>query len=409
MDFKLPFNKETLGCSKVIGLHCSLNSGSEPEFTSVIIFRKKGILEIETLSCFKCDFGKLNENLPSGLPIVLSIDGKGILHKKVNSDNNHEVLKNAMPGSNKEDFMIDFIHGHGNENCFSIARREYLDEIVGKLNTSGLYIIDIYINPLRVAQLKILFNEFPSFFISGVYEIHSDDGKINGYNKHDPKESSELKYSFDGYELESRYLLPFYNAIKFFSGEKNENLPEGIKHQRSEFHAKRRLAFGGISSLVIIFIILVLNYNLFTNLSGKKEQLDQILINNKELIANIAQLKEEVIWKEKFISQSGINQNRSLSYICDNIGASIPKSISLDKLELHPFESKISPNKEILFQTNILRISGTAATSSALNEWIIRLKELKWANTVIVKNFLQTDNSNAPAFTVEITILESKH
>lgn len=408
MHFRLPLNIEFLSCRKVIGLHCAINSEKEPEFTSLILFRRNGVLEIENLHCFRCDFEKLHENIPPGLPIMLSIDGKGILHKKVNSDNTEEILKKVMPGGSKEDFIIDSFPGSGNEFYVSIARKDYVDGLIKKLSYPELYIIDLNVNPLRVALLTGIFDELPSFFKSGCYEIQTDGrGFIAGFSKHDTDKPSERIYTFNGNELDSQYLLPFCNAIKFFTEDKKDILPGSIEFQRSEFHSKRYFAYGGLSSLSLIFFILLMNFNLFTKLSEKKEQLDQTLISNKELLTKIEQLKEEISWKEKFLSRSGIIQNRLFSYLSDDIGASIPENISLEKLELHPVGSKIAPTKEIIFQPDILRVQGIAATSAALNNWIRELKKLNWTLDVIVENYLQPENSDAGAFTIEVTIDES--
>lgn len=404
MHFRFPDSIELFKGRQVVGLSCVINADNNHEFISVVLIRRKGLLEIESIKSFSCDFEKLYEHIPTELPVMLSLDGKGILHKKVTVEKHEDILKQIMPGSNKDDFMIDVCEGMGKDLFVSLARHDYLNSIFKKL-IPGLFVIDLTINPLHVKNLSGIFNELPLSITSGYYEIQTNEsGFIKEYRKRESYDQEEVSYRFDDYEIGSGSLLSFYNALKFFIGNKNDQLPAEIESQRSEFQSWRLFIFAGISALVIIFIILILNFAIFFRLSERKAQLDQTLMDNKGIVEIIDSLKKEVTWKEKFLGKSGFNQNRWFSYMADDLGASVPINITLKKIEIHPVDAKITMSKEIGFRYDILRISGVAGTSNLLNQWIIKLRELRWISDVVVENFLQMDNTAAGNFIIEIKI-----
>jgi len=123
-------DKNIIKSSKILGLHCYLQSNGDLLFYYVLVTRDKGQLNIEKYASFQGNIEQLALEVPTNIPVYLSIDGKGILTKKVSVDPTKSLIHQAIPNAFEDEFVVQQFKGVDNVIFISIARKSFLDEFL---------------------------------------------------------------------------------------------------------------------------------------------------------------------------------------------------------------------------------------------------------------------------------------
>jgi Tfp pilus assembly protein PilN len=156
-----------------------------------------------------------------------------------------------------------------------------------------------------------------------------------------------------------------------------------------------------------LFIILLINFILFSYQSDKQKQLAGELNQYQETIQQLASYKEEIAEKEKITQNGAWGENSYFSYYADRIAASKPDGILLQKMQLFPVTLK---NKK--FDLNGIRkdticIEGVTQNSVLLNEWTKALQSQEFVKHVGITNYTQQESSSG-SFTLQIALNPKK-
>lgn len=397
-------NRNIFKSRSILGVNCYLESDGTRSYTYILLLNKRGNIEIEKTGCIT-ELESFFKMFSSTIPICISFDGKGVLYKKITNQLSQTVLHQVIPNANEDEFYHETFQGNFDNVIVSVARRDTIQDILKLFTNQNRYVISLTLGPFNVAKLKTLFPDLPSTIISDPYEIKIEEltSSILNYRKLVQEDISEnIIYKLGSSELTSKYLLPYFSALSYFLPEDKESGIEEIKFQRDEFAFKRIFSIVAIGSIILIFIILLLNLGFYFNFSDQKQQLETKITGNEQILVSLKKLNDEVTWKEKFLSQAGIIKNSRLSYFADQIAESVPFEINLLKMELHPVLSKVKKLKEIELAPDEIRIDGTTPESELLNDWTQILKKMKWVKDVSVTNYLQDNNSSVNSFSVVI-------
>src|ERR1035437_3812148 len=90
------------------------------------------------------NISEAKDQIAVGSPLVLSIDGYGIIHKLVDSKDGDETITKILPNAKLSDLYIQKIdQGEAGKVIFSVSRKEKINEIIDSFNELGLYPYDI--------------------------------------------------------------------------------------------------------------------------------------------------------------------------------------------------------------------------------------------------------------------------
>lgn len=398
-------NIEIFKSNRVTGLHCYVNGGNKPVFSYVILVKKKGKIEIEQQVEIQCEFEKLPEIIPVKYPVYLSIDGKGILHRQIECNSSKPAIQLAIPNANENDFVSEQFDGISQKKYISFARKEFVDNILAKLSDLKFSVIGLTISPFSCLGLFEIFPDLPVPFIVGNFEFELDrkTSGIIAFRKIELNDQ-ERNYIIGDNEISSAVVLPFFNALCYYTYRSDRSEYSVVSNQKTEYISKRLFEIAGWAILSFLFITLLANLVIFSNLSEEKQQLDLIVSGNKELITRLNRVKEELSWKEKFLGQAGNDRKKWFSFFADQVGASVPEEITLEKLDFHPVRSKMINQKEIEIQPDMVRIEGITKNSLSVNNWALILKKMAGVSDVVIGSFSRMENSTLGVFAIEIRI-----
>src|SRR3546814_17368441 len=82
------------------------------------------------------------------VPVAISINGKGIIHRMLPEDGVDENgLKTVLPNAKAEDFYVQQTEWEG-ATWLSVARREVVDKIVEQVEQLGVAVVCVALGPL---------------------------------------------------------------------------------------------------------------------------------------------------------------------------------------------------------------------------------------------------------------------
>ncbi len=382
-----------------IELHVRAN-GSITAYGSVI--NKSGSNLSLKKSLFRLDsYDFIQESIPKELPVCLTIDGKGILYKKVTPDPERSLINHLLPNATEKDFYVFQYPAEENQVFLAAIRKEQLDSILDEFKNRGLHVVYVDIGPFP------LNNVMPA--ISRQDELKVSQYKIKGGKKIENIEKNDEYYSGLNYRMadesvDSLSLVSFSAAVNYFTRSSG-----AIELDRSRFHYEeflfgRLIKIAGLAFLGLLFVGLIVNYLYFDYYSAKYNRLSFQLNQNKDLITRLDTLKEELKLKEQYVVERGYLSSSKLSYYSDRIARTIPNSIILNRLEIHLVNGKIKVGEEIDISKDEIIIKGVSDKNMVLNAWMGQLKEKDWVREIRLINYTKEKPGEPGDFIIQIMI-----
>ncbi len=384
----------------------SLKTGSEGISGNYVLLRKKGSsIELEKSS----ENGSLDEllqQIPPSAPISVSLEGKGIIYKKI--EDTEETTKNPLqfllPDANEVDFYL-FKYPSADGYFYAAAiRKSIIEDITEKFKSHGLFLIKLFLGPFAIYNILPSIRKENNLLKLSGYSIEISDYTI--INIKHGEEFHDETIAVGKEAVPSCLLISFASAIDYFLDQKDElnTIPE-TEHFSREFNHKRLFNVIGFGFLGLVFIVLLINFLLFSNYRNTYNELNSELSSQKNLIERLDTLQNELKQRKEFIIEKGYLRSSRMSFYADRIAYSLPENIVLTKLTLHPLLGKIKMNKEINFNQNTITITGKASNSSLLNQWIKQLQnKYDWIKKIIIVNYTQEEYDSPGNFSIIISI-----
>ena len=382
------------------GLDILINADGEATVRLVILSKEKKSFKILTAAAY----GNIHEavkQMPAGSPLVVSVDGYGIIHKTIDKKDMDEGIAGILPNAKISDLYIQKIHQEGTEKViFSVARKEKIDEITATLNDSGFYPCSIILGPFGITALLPLIP--PNEKIeTPEYNIEVRDGVIFSFGKREDCYSPK-EIDFGNQFILPDYLAAFSGCIGFFAptGLITNNI-SAIEAQQKEYLSKKLIYLSGTGITAAIFLALIINMLLFSKYSSENRLLNQRIQYGQKLMIETDSLKKILTVREAFIEKSSDNTLAKMAYFSDRLASVIPPSITLERLNVYPPETAANNRNMPVFNKNAIIVTGYLNSPGALERVIKELSGFEWIKTADLINY--TDNGSDPAyFTVEI-------
>lgn len=387
------FNKIATGFSglnKLISI--SINLSSEfPELEGGSFVLSNG--EVNYESCIK-DFKK-EEILK--FPVVLTIEGKGVLHKFTETSSDKIKLRNIIPNIKEEDFYINYTP-NANGTWVSIVRKDVVSKILEDKGVSIDNIVDLYLGPTGIQWLTEMSNELPSFV--GGSELTYQNNQLQSIRK--SSEGHLKNRLIFGADIEFNKHLSFIGALVSFSQKNSFHKNEFWTKNTSTLKDKK--TFQNTLKLTLAILLLVFMGNMVFNqvLNGTYNEKAALALKNTDLVNQSVALQEEEDLKKEFIEKLGLEVNPQFAVFSDEIGETVPQSIQLSRLIVNPLKKAIRKKKLIEFKKEIIEIGGFCKSSQVCNEWVQELRTLNWVKKIELVEF-KFNKDNIGEFIIEVS------
>lgn len=363
----------------------------------VLTVKKKGS-KIDIVNAVSFDtFEKIAQNIDLKIPVLLAIDGKGILNKEINFNDENDV--NWYKNIDFESIYYTSLLG-SNSNFISFCRKNIVQEITEKFLKKGFQVADIYVGSFLSGLLHHAIKK--DFIISNDIILQLEGGKLAGFTKQtDPIKTEEYTL---GKDTISSNFLPLYGIIvHFFIQPKEVSKTKNETLNTEEIIYKRAFNVFGITMLIGFLTSLLISYFLIQYYGSKNAELNlQSVYSNQsyQLILDLEKQKEN---KQKLLQEAGFLSSKFLSFYSYEIIKDIPHDISLTNLNIIPVNQEIKATKKISFDAKTIIIKGETFNESSFNNWMEKLKKMSWLKNFEIISF-KKDKKNKSQFEIKITI-----
>jgi len=376
-------NIDLLKAKKVAGVELLLSGGTEL-YNVVIVEKKNDKVQIVATEQ-GLDFELFKQKIDKSIPLFFSIDGKGVLHKKVSfvsDENKAQLLAKVLPGADEQQF---YIQSAG--EFVSVLRKDVLDVALNDLKTAGYFVVGAALGPFALNNILSLVDS--KTIATSMYQLQIADSKIDAIDKSEP---SSLKVNIADEQINSSLVVAFASALNYFVGEQFFFESEKLRESSLDYYEKRKFTVGGIAILVFFFVLLLVNYLVYDSLKSSNNELEAQFKMQEENFNKSEKLKKELEEKIALKEKLGVNGSTRISYYLDEIAASVPSAIQLTELSLNPVEKKIKDDKEIEYEVNRILISGRCKKSIYYNDWKKDLAKMDWVKNISVVNYIDADD-----------------
>lgn len=364
------------------------------QYALLLIQKKRKNITIFKKEIFST-FEDLLKSLDSKTPLILHIDGKGILNKKIDFDNEQDV--NWYKNININELSYT---SYKNESItfLSFSRKTLTDDWVVKFSNLNFQILDLYIGGFISSLLAITLNKK---IITPQLILHFEETQLVDYVRNENNEQESYKIGED--VLES-VTLPLYSCLIHFlipTDIIEKSKVEGLNIE--EYNFKRAFNFLGVFMLGFYLILLLISYFGINYFNQKNAELNYQNIFSKQAFKKLEDLEKQKSNKFKILSETGLTSNKFLTYYAYEIYKNTSNGIQLSEFNTNPLEVELKPTKKIILLNKIILVSGQAQNEVFFNSWIENIKKMNW-----IKKFeiigIETNKKNWMQFKIKITV-----
>lgn len=362
-----------------------------------VLTAKKTGTKVDVVSKREFDtFEKLNSKIDKKTPVLLVIDGKGVLNKQINYNEEQDVkwLKNVDLKT------IYFTSFKTNESTYiSFCRKSLINENITPFLDNKYEILDVYLGSFLGA---LLHNSIDSeTFISNELKLDFENKSLQSFSKKSDNESQ--KYTI-GNDLVYSHELPLYGTmLHFFLNLDSIEKSIDSSLNREEIIYKKAFNYLGIGILATFLIALLSSYLFIQYYSSKNMELNTENVYSNKMYQRIVDLENQREEKLKLINQSGTFSKQYLSFYAFELTKSTPSTITLNELNIFPIEKEVRPEKEINFHSESIKIKGETFQENSIDEWLNNIKKMPWIRSFEITS-LKKDKNNKTLFEINIKI-----
>ncbi|MBA3970727.1 MAG: hypothetical protein H0X46_01020, partial [Bacteroidetes bacterium] len=328
---------------RVAGIEICLLPDGGYEINGVLLKRDKSQVFTEKKVAELKEIALLSTFVDPKSPVVLTLTGKGIIHRKVSvseNDSLQAILNKVLPNANIDEFYIQKQEGDAIPFYVSVIRKSSVDPIVEELNKNkSIHITECYLGPFLVNSIiplidtAVISNEHLYF---SSHKLLIRESKIQEILISDVPPMPDILKVGDEL-LEGKLVVPFAAALSaFVDGSSGLINSESLKNAKKEFKEKQKFQLWGWSLLIATFIILLANYFVFDHYWKKQNDINSALQVNQSSLKRYELLNVEYTQKKEFLLENGLLENSRTSFYADKLAASVPASIQLLEMEIHP-------------------------------------------------------------------------
>jgi len=363
----------------------------------VLAVRKKGN-KIEIISCNSFNsqeelFGTLNNKVP----LILVIDGKGVLNKEIDFN-----VESDVNWHKNVDFSTIYHTSlkSSRSSFMSFCRKKGIQDMIAKFSQHSFQVADIYVGSFLSALLQASVKK--ETILSNDLLLAFEDGKLSGYSKqHDGVKKEEYTI---GTDVVSSAYLPLYSVLVHFflqSPQVSKTKDETLNVE--EIIYKKIFNVFGIAMVAGFFLSLLSSYLLIQYYGSQNAALNLQNVYSSQSYQLLVDLEKQKADRQELLRETGLLSSKYLSYYAYDIMRKIPTDIVLNEISILPLKEEIKQNKKLDFETGTIVVKGETNREASFESWMESLRQMEWLKDFEIIS-LKKDKKNKSRFELKITV-----
>ncbi len=349
----------------------------------------------------------LKHEFPSKTFVSLNLAGKGVLYKQVEKTEGISAVNfnKVLPNGNIADFYVqNFISG--DYSFVAVIRKSEADKWIGQLQNLGFVPLMLSLGPFPVINVIPQLNLYDKALIFAGYTINRNDSGEWLSWRYDPSAVAQFPIKIESEAIHESLVIPYAAAFQLALARKidavqadADSLAEALKNSVRE----RKLKVQGFVVLAVFFVLLLVNFCLFSWLNSSNMRLTEQVSRSAQSTDDIQKITEEVQQKEGLLKVLGWEGNINKSALVDQVASLLPPEITWKEVTIDPVDLAGSrQQKQIVFYTRKIRVTGMSEKIIPVNEWIARIKTRPWVKNVQLDSYTFNSELNTGQFSILI-------
>jgi Tfp pilus assembly protein PilN len=345
----------------------------------LLLKKKKNEFEIETQNQFS-SFNEIVKSINKEQHLYLIVNNNQVLSKSVTKKlNESKAVLSAFPAIKIKDFYYEVLQLE-TLTYVSICRKEYINELMHSYKNQHINIIGFSLGNSIIDTIIPFINNSP-FTTSNATIATNTNNPVSIELKDN---ANEIPYTINGITISNNYMLSLAGIIKYYTNQNTTtaNFSE-INLLSSKSYTQKRFFNTGLKiGLGLLFLLLFINFILFDFYNNKIT-----ILTEKTQINLASKEKNRILYKELEIKKKLIDDivnstSSKTSLYFDQLGASIPATISLNSIEYQPILKKVEDGKKVELNQHILFIKGLSTKGEDFSNWIKNIEDKSWVKSV---------------------------
>jgi len=339
--------------------------------------------------------------------VSLNLYGKGILQKQIEKTEeiNQHNFSQILPNASIEDFYVqNFISG--NKSFVSVVRKAEADKWISELKELGFIVLILGLGPFPVQNVITQLNVYGNDVIFDGHIIHRNEQSEWISVKYHENTTSEFPLKIESESISEKLLIAYASAFQLVLSAKIDGVQAevpGLNEELKKVLEEKKLKVYGFLTLAIFFILLLVNFFLFSGLNSSNAKLTEQVSRTAQSSSGIQQINDQVQQKDSLLKTLGWEGNINKSSLIDQVASLLPEEISWKEAAVDPIDVSVSRiQKSIVFYTRKMRITGNSEKIIPVNEWIARIKTKAWVKNVQLDSYTFNSEQNTGQFTIVI-------
>lgn len=357
--------------------------------------KKKDKLEVEAVKTFS-NIEDIKGEADIKVPLILLIDGKGILSKKIDAKNEMDLnwLKNLDYSTIHHTSFVN-----ANFQFLSFGRKNVVEEEIEKFKSLGYQVADFYVGGIVAVLLNDSLQLGSLLSNDSVFKFEGNE--LEDIAKAMDKESK--LYDIGTVQI-SNFHLPLYSAvIHFYFQQKTIIKSRSTGIDREEIVYKKAFNVFGLIILLGFFMALLASYFGIQYFMAENAKLNLENVYSNQSYQLIQKLEEQRKNKIRILKETGFASSKFLSFYVYEISRDIPPEIMLSALDVFPLLKEVKVTEKVALTSGTILLKGETRNELVFNSWLESLRRQKWISNFEILSF-KKDKKNNSQFEIKIVV-----
>ncbi|MCH2045925.1 MAG: hypothetical protein MK212_17545 [Saprospiraceae bacterium] len=393
---------------QLLGVECHQVEGGTVYQTIWLRRQGKEIVIDKTITDIH-NLGELKNQLKEEIPIILSINIRGIIHRIVESSTSslEQLTQQIFPNVNPQDFYAQKLAIESG-SLISIARKNLIDGVLEDFKKANLNILAVYLGAWQLQYAYPLLRKGKTVQ-TNTHLIEFSGNQIQGFSTEAQTLHSITKINEES--IPDKCLVAFSVALSNIKNLEASGIEaEKLTANQETFFYKQLFRKLGFGILGFFFFGLLANYLLFNSYQNANKALNFELSRKEALIQERDTLKSRYQEQLKLFGGKNNGKASKTAFYADQIAASLPSTIQLNEFILFPIipqDDYTQRGRPPQYEKSKLVIRGNCQSTVFYNNWKRAIKELFWVESLRSVNY-QDITDDLGAFELEIYIKNPK-
>lgn len=393
------------------GIEISFLSNEELMINAVVLKLVKNKIVKDKDIQFLNSLEQLSGKITPAFPVAVTINGKGVLHKKVPLEAlSANPFENILPNANPAEFYMEVTRFESFASIY-IIRNEQLDKIIEDLQRQKFKILSVALGAANIQYLAPYINfEQQTIVKTNNYAIHFSDKNqvtdIENYSFNKEEKYNKTEYNIGDQYVLSQSVLSFGSAIGLLANGLTAGTDinnEALLKARGEYRWFAYYKTAVWALLISVFVILLVNFFVYNHYFSKNMEQQATQSYTSEQGKKAGKLLAGIAGKEKFLQQYGWSRSSKLSFFADRIAGLLPDGAMLTNMKIFPINTGfISESSMLTFKKDTIQMTGTCEDPTELNRFVNNLKNITDFREVNIKNYTYKKETENGIFLMEI-------